>query len=91
MGVDGLFTDSDLMTIWRAASLAERLTEKHFSLGKDHWKTEPYQILTVDPLDEEEAKLFLDASDLHGLVAAINDGRAAALGMGVWISVQSQS
>jgi hypothetical protein len=47
MGASGLFTDSDLSTICRAASLAERLTEKHFSLGEDHWKTEPYKIFTL--------------------------------------------
>ena len=47
MGVAGLFTASDLMTICRAASLAERLTEKHFDLDKDHWKSEPYTILTL--------------------------------------------
>jgi hypothetical protein len=47
MGAAGLFTASDLVTICRAASLAERLTEKHFDLDKDHWKSEPYTILTL--------------------------------------------
>jgi hypothetical protein len=47
MGAAGLFTGSDLMTICRAASLAERLTEKHFDLDKDHWKSEPYSIFTL--------------------------------------------
>jgi hypothetical protein len=47
MGAAGLFTESDLMTICRAASLAERLTERHFDLDKDHWKSEPYTIFTL--------------------------------------------
>ena len=47
MGAAGLFTGSDLMTICRAASLAERLTEKHFDLDKDHWRSEPYTIFTL--------------------------------------------
>ncbi len=47
MGAAGLFTGSDMMTICRAASLAERLTEKHFDLDKDHWKSEPYTIFTL--------------------------------------------
>jgi hypothetical protein len=52
MGADGLFTDSDLMTICRAASLAERLTERHFSLGKDHWRIEPYKIFTLKQVSQ---------------------------------------
>ncbi len=52
MGVAGLFTDSDLMTICRAASLAERLTEEHFSLGKDHWRHEPYKIFTLKQVSQ---------------------------------------
>jgi hypothetical protein len=52
MGADGLFTDSDLRTICRAASLAERLTEKHFSLGKDHWRIEPYKIFTLKQVSQ---------------------------------------
>lgn len=47
MGAAGLFTGSDLTTICRAASLAERLTEKRFDLDKDHWKSEPYTIFTL--------------------------------------------
>ena len=47
MGAAGLFTESDLMIICRAASLAERLTERHFDLDKDHWKSEPYKIFTL--------------------------------------------
>jgi hypothetical protein len=47
MGAAGLFTESDLMTICRAASLAERLTEKHFNLHEGHWKSEPYAIFTL--------------------------------------------
>jgi len=51
MGAAGLFTESDLMIVCRAASLAERLTEKHFDLAKDHWKSEPYTILTLKQVD----------------------------------------
>ncbi len=47
MGAAGLFTASDLAIICRAASLAERLIEKHFNLNKDHWKSEPYSIFTL--------------------------------------------
>ena len=47
MGAAGLFTESDLLIICRAASLAERLTAKHFDLDKDHWKSEPYTIFTL--------------------------------------------
>jgi len=47
MGAAGLFTESDLMTICRAASLAERLTEKRFDLHEGHWKREPYTIFTL--------------------------------------------
>lgn len=42
----GLFTNSDLVTIRRAALLAQRLTEKYFGLDESHWKLNPYQILT---------------------------------------------
>ncbi|MCA1960017.1 MAG: hypothetical protein LDL33_04395 [Desulfomonile sp.] len=42
----GLFTPSDLVTITRAAFLAEKLTADHFSLADDEWKRNPYTVLT---------------------------------------------
>jgi hypothetical protein len=42
----GFFTNSDLVTIRRAALLAQRLTEKYFCLAESYWKLNPYQILT---------------------------------------------
>jgi len=52
MGAAGLFTRSDLLTICRAASLAERLTEKHFDLGENHWKANPYGIFSLKQVDQ---------------------------------------
>ncbi len=42
----GVFTKSDLVTIGRAASLAERLTVRHFGLTESHWKSQSVQVFT---------------------------------------------
>jgi hypothetical protein len=42
----GLFTQSDLRTITKAAALAETLTQRFFGLPEDGWKREPYTIFT---------------------------------------------
>lgn len=42
----GLFTQSDLRTITKAAALAETLTQRFFNLPEDGWKREPYTIFT---------------------------------------------
>jgi len=42
----GLFTQSDLRTITKAALLAETLTQRFFDLPEDGWKSEPYTIFT---------------------------------------------
>lgn len=42
----GLFTQSDLRTITKAAALAETLTQRFFDLPQDGWKRDPYTIFT---------------------------------------------
>jgi hypothetical protein len=42
----GLFTRCDLMTMGRAAAVAELLTRKYFDLAEDEWQRDPYHILT---------------------------------------------
>ncbi len=43
----GLFTGSDIITVRRAASLAEKLTGDYFWLAPDEWTRNPYRMLTV--------------------------------------------
>ncbi len=45
MNAAGLFTNSDLHTIGKAASLAETLTHGYFDLTED-WTRRPYHVLT---------------------------------------------
>ncbi len=47
MSVSGLFTQSDLETISRAAKLAENLTCDFFGLPSNEWKLNPYRMLTL--------------------------------------------
>jgi hypothetical protein len=46
MGAAGLFTKSDLVTLGRAASLAEALTEDFFGLTLGEWRRNPYGVFT---------------------------------------------
>jgi len=48
----GLFTKSDLVTINKAACLAEKLTQDFFRLPDDEWKREPYGIFTRKEINE---------------------------------------
>lgn len=47
----GFFTRYDLMTIGRAAAVAELLTQKYFDLADDEWRRDPYAILTRKHVD----------------------------------------
>lgn len=46
MSSSALFTYSDLVTVWRAAALAERLTAEHFRFGHEEWTRRPYRLFT---------------------------------------------
>jgi hypothetical protein len=46
MGAAGLFTKPDLVTLGRAASLAEALTEDFFGLTHGEWQRNPYGVFT---------------------------------------------
>ncbi len=48
----GLFTKSDLVTISKAACVAEKLTQDFFCLPDDEWKREPYGIFTRKEINE---------------------------------------
>jgi hypothetical protein len=51
MKAAGFFTRSDLTTLGRAASLAEKLTVRYFDLTEDEWKLHPYGIFTRREVD----------------------------------------
>jgi hypothetical protein len=53
MGLHGHFTPSDLVTIDRAATLAERITLAYFNLPAHEWKANPYGIFTRKEVDKE--------------------------------------
>ncbi|MBM4327508.1 MAG: hypothetical protein FJ118_10135 [Deltaproteobacteria bacterium] len=47
----GLFTTTDLATIFRAASVAENLTGAFFDLANDEWTRNPYGVFTRKEVD----------------------------------------
>jgi len=52
MVTQALFMPSDLVTIDRAAVLAEKLTSEYFRLPDDEWYRNPYGIFTRKEVDE---------------------------------------
>ncbi len=53
MGLQGFFTRSDLETIDRAVSLAEKLTVAYFDLPEDEWRINPYSVFTIRDVDKK--------------------------------------
>jgi hypothetical protein len=47
----GLFTSTDLATIFRAASVAEKLTGTFFDFANDEWTRNPYGVFTRKAVD----------------------------------------
>jgi hypothetical protein len=52
MSDSALFTTSDLLTVRRAAALAERLTADHFRFGHVEWTKNPYRVFTRKEVGE---------------------------------------
>jgi hypothetical protein len=52
MSSPALFTSSDLLTVRRAAALAERLTADHFRFGHVEWTRRPYRLFTRKEVGE---------------------------------------
>jgi hypothetical protein len=62
MVAGGLFTRSDLVTISRAACLAEQLTVEYFSLPGDEWRRNRYGVFTRKEAGDH---LFIDDVFAH--------------------------
>lgn len=70
----GVFTDSDLATIRRAAWLARGLTERYFGLAEGYWKLHPCKILTRKQAD----KWFYEPDAFASVVRYGTVGKEAA-------------
>ncbi len=72
----GLFTKKDLTTIYKAASLAEKLTQNYFD-SADEWERNPYFLFTLEQVGSRlyETDAFANVVRLNSKKSGESQGR----------------